>query len=362
MIDYLKWRGDITFRQDPFNLVDNVLLSRLSYIHFEGALKGKMTIQETRDAYKKLHEEEGKAVPEILEEMAESRRFGNARLYNYVSFHNEEHSEQFAALMIDLDDFSTYVAYRGTDGSTIGWKEDFMMLYRVIGAQKEALNYLNTHGRYARKLRVGGHSKGGNLALYASMKADKEVQRKITAVFSNDGPGLGEAVFNKEEFDTIKDRYIQIVPDSDVFGLAFEHDCKRLIVKSSRQILYSHNPDSWQVMRNRFITSDNLKKDSLTMGEAFKQFLEDTTPKQREIFTEELFKALADAKIEHISQIFSLSAFRISPVIKAMKELGEIDPDAKEIASRFLKVFTSVFDSRLNSFLQMVTGGNDDKK
>ncbi|MBQ1508791.1 MAG: DUF2974 domain-containing protein, partial [Erysipelotrichaceae bacterium] len=194
VIDYLHWRGDIRLHTDPFNLVDNVLLSKLSYVHFEGVFDDRMTIKEAAKRYEEINGN----VPEILDELGKSDRFGNAVLHHYVSKTEKEGTMQFAALMIDLDDFTTYVAYRGTDGTIVGWKEDFMMLYRVVQAQEEAVAYLNRYGRHFRKLRVGGHSKGGILALYASMKADPAVQKKITAIFSNDGPGLGPGVYDEE--------------------------------------------------------------------------------------------------------------------------------------------------------------------
>ena len=359
-IDYLRWRGDIRLRTDPFNLVDNVLLSKLAYVHFEGVLEERMTLKDARDRY----EEVNGTVPEILEELAKSERFHNAELHHYVSKTEKEGTMQFAALMIDLDDWTTYVSFRGTDGTIVGWKEDFMMLYRVVQAQEEAVDYLNRYGRHIRKLRVGGHSKGGILALYASMKADPEVQKRITAIFSNDGPGLGPGVYEEEAFNKVKARYIKIVPEMDVFGLAFDHESKKVIVSSTKNSVLAHDMMTWKVERNRFLTASGIRNDSVLLGQAFESFLTDTTFEQRELFTKEFFRVLEESGIEKTSQLFSPSLTGVMPIVTALRKLADLDPDTKEVVGRFIKVFTSPIESGINDFLEKVNlfrQGSDDK-
>lgn len=31
ILDYIKWRGDLTIQNDPFNEIDSLILSRFSY-------------------------------------------------------------------------------------------------------------------------------------------------------------------------------------------------------------------------------------------------------------------------------------------------------------------------------------------
>ncbi len=363
-LDYLEWRGDIGFDYDPFNLVDNLLLSLLSYIDFSGIIPEEgISLKDAYEEYIKVRKIETKR-QSVFPEMAKAKRFSDLLLHHYASGFNVEKSEQFAALMIDLPDKSTYVSYRGTDGTAVGWKEDFMMLYKEVDAQKSALSYLNTFGRYAAKIRVGGHSKGGNLALYAAMKADRTVQRKIVSIFSNDGPGLGPEVYNESEYRKVADRYLKIVPDDDVFGQAFNHECRTLIVKTDNRFLFAHNALSWQVKGNVFVKAEELRKETLAMRDAFEEFLTSTTLEQREYFTNALFEALREADIQYSKELINPRYIRVRAISKALKSLSEMDESGKEVAGRFLKVFTSYFETGIGEFLgksiSMLLGGKND--
>ena len=177
ILDYLKWRGDLTFKQDPFNIVDNVILSQMAYTVFDPYVteKGSYTVKEISDMYFKEHTEQecidsssfiGLA-PLVLKGMAETVRFKDAVIHDFVSETDTETHQQFACFSIDLSDKTTYVAFRGTDDTLTGWQEDFCLSYETVPAQISAVNYLNKHIKRGRKYRIGGHSKGGNLAVYS---------------------------------------------------------------------------------------------------------------------------------------------------------------------------------------------------
>lgn len=199
--DYLLWRGDLTFEQDEFNLVDNLILAELAYVDFKDIIPAagsgeKITLKQACDDFFELHdEEELKLVksfiwyaPFFMKKMAHTKRFADMLLGNYALHNNEEKQVQFGAFTAEPGDGSIYVSFMGTDDSLVGWKEDFNMSFiRPIPSQLEAAEYVNETIKYSRrKIRLGGHSKGGNLAIYAAVKAKPSLRRRIIAVYNND--------------------------------------------------------------------------------------------------------------------------------------------------------------------------------
>lgn len=48
IMDYMDWRGDLSFEADEFNEVDNLILAQLAYVDFEGIV----TAEEMRRQYR----------------------------------------------------------------------------------------------------------------------------------------------------------------------------------------------------------------------------------------------------------------------------------------------------------------------
>ena len=165
------------------------------------------------------------AIPDMLRKMAASRRFRDMKLNCFVSWLDTEKAEQFAALTIETGDGLLYLSFRGTDDTLAGWKEDFLLAcLPEIPAQKMAVQYVRDVARqYPRKrLRLGGHSKGGNLAVYAGVYAPGSVQKRIHAIWSNDGPGFHDDLLDLPEHQRVADRTVSTVPNSSVVGMLLE--------------------------------------------------------------------------------------------------------------------------------------------
>ena len=185
IMDYLDWRGDLPLTVSPFNEVDGLILAELSFINFEGIvpppeLGRGVPLRDAAGTYFARHNGQeidmgvlvpGR-IPDLMCRMAHSVRFGGMLLNGYCELMDDAREQQFAALTVELGDGSIYLSYRGTDDTIVGWKEDLNMGYlEVIPSQTRALEYL---GRMTRqypdaKLRIGGHSKGGNLAVYSAV-------------------------------------------------------------------------------------------------------------------------------------------------------------------------------------------------
>ena len=351
MLDYLTWRGDIAFYQDPFNEVDALLLSQLTYVDFGSILSSsqRKTIRELSDLFfadRDLPEEGLKKYRSyILKKMADSRRFSRCLIHHYTSKLLNEDAEQFAAMMIDLPDHTTVVAFRGTDETLIGWKEDLILSYGSIFSQKDALDYVNQYCNSWRKYRFVGHSKGGNLALYAAMKCDEKIRKKIIQIISNDGPGLMPGTYEPEEFERIKDLCTLIVPEKDGIGTIYEMDRKKKIVRTSASnIISAHNMMTWMVERNRLLCTMNESYETILTRKVVRQFLEETQPEQRRFFVEEVFDRLNELGIETTGQ---LGKGGMPLLIKVLLSLNEMDGDAKTVAGKMLKTLSENIGSDL---------------
>ena len=233
VLDYLKWRGDLTFTQDPLNAVDALIFSALSYIRYGGAVEEKpeepVTLRDAAGAFFALDNFEvrirAKNDLELLRRASESTRFGLSRICRYTDLYIPEEETQFAAMTFLLDDGTAFLAFRGTDNTLVGWKEDFNMSFRqIIPAQLLALNY--THDVWAAHtapMRLCGHSKGGNLAVFAAARSSPMIQQWIRGVYNNDGPGFSEYMIGDPGYNAMVPRIRTFVPQSSIIGMIMEH-------------------------------------------------------------------------------------------------------------------------------------------
>ncbi|MBQ6217944.1 MAG: DUF2974 domain-containing protein [Erysipelotrichaceae bacterium] len=354
-LDYIRLRGDLSFRSDPFNEADNLVFSQLIYANFDNVLKkdDKVTIQQLAERYfedmkdpANLSKHHNKDAVQILQAMKDVPRYRDCIIYNYESLLHAGTAEQFAAFMVDLPDRTTVVCFKGTDDSLIGWKEDCYLAYKKIASQDDALSYVNRHFNLFRKYRIIGHSKGGNLALYAAVHCKPLIRSRIIQIISNDGPGLRPGSYDENEFNKVKDRYQLIVPEKDGVGTIFEMSPARTIAKvTTRNIVEAHGMMTWQIKVNRIdrADSDSFQTDKTRI--ALLKFLNDSSDEQKEIFTEELFKAFHEAGIESVSQ---LATGGMSVLLKVIKELSEMDSVARSIAIDLAKTFSISVSSGLN--------------
>ncbi len=345
ILDYIRVRGDLSFKSDPFNDVDNLVFSQMIYAGFDKILKNdeKIRIEELGERFFDDKQSDRKNITYsnrdgilVLKEMYKSPRYKDLPVYNYISILHTDTAEQFAAMMVDLPDRTTVVCFKGTDEHMIGWKEDLYLSYKEIAGQNDAVDYVNKHCSILRKYRIIGHSKGGNLAAYAALRCNPLLRMRIEQIISNDGPGLRPGSYDKKEFDKIKDRYRLIAPEKDAIGTIYEIAPKKTIARiSTKNIVEAHNILTWQIEANRIAKADMDSYQTDRTRQALVQFLKDTTPEQREIFVEELFKAFDDAKITTVTQ---LASGGLPILFRVIKELSEMDTIAKNIAVRFSKV------------------------
>ena len=370
VVDYLHWRGDISFDNYPFNDVDNLILSILSYMGFGGVVpseRSEKTISLGKACSKMLDKIAkdpslisgfSRVDNTFLEALVNSPRFSNIKLGRYVDRLNVEKSLQFAALTAYLPTGQIYVSFRGTDGTLVGWRENLILSYQITDADKSASIYLEkrirehlTRGNKAncKNVLVGGHSKGGNLAAYAATTCPKELLGTLERVWSNDGPNIDPEILPLSAHDILGDKYIRIIPEFSVVGMIFDNpEIPRIIVKSSENGMYAHDGVSWLIERDAFQTADDLQPECKKINEAFSSWYKKLPLNEREHFTNELFDALSAGGALYFSDILS-STTSIQPVLSA---LARTDRETKEV---FFNLISSLFNASAASFIEGLT-------
>lgn len=302
MFEYLKWRGDILFSQIPPNPVDALIFTTLSYINFRGIVPETtshwITLEDAAvmffddpDSADKIRV---KADLELLFHAAHAPRFANVGLSFYQDVFIPEEDTQFAAMTYYLPDGTAFLAFRGTDNTLVGWKEDFNMTFQEsIPSQRLAQEYVQSFAAVSKALmHLGGHSKGGNLAMYAAAKSDYFTRKRIVAVYNHDGPGFTEQMMKDPGYLDILPKIRTYVPQSSVFGMLLEREDPHTIIKSSQVGLLQHDPYSWEVMGGNFIPVQELTPDSKFLDKTFKNWLAGMTNEERNEFFDSVFDLL----------------------------------------------------------------------
>ena len=299
ILDYLTWRGDLLFSQVGITDVDGLILSELAYIRLDGLVSENMqesiplrtltkTILALPDPLARCRTEKDL---ELLTAVAESDRFGRAGVTYYRSVFVPEEETQFAAVTFLLEDGTAFLTYRGTDSTLVGWKEDFNMSFRKnIPAQRLAQEYVQRYAAATREpIRLGGHSKGGNLAVYAGAKCGELVQPRILSVYNYDGPGFMEEMLADPGYQAMVPRIRTVVPQFSVFGMMLERSEDHRAILSDASGLLQHDPYSWQVQGKDFVPVEDVTDGAYYLDRTLTAWLAGMTNQERSDFFEWVF-------------------------------------------------------------------------
>lgn len=345
IMDYISWRGDLTFAQSPFNEVDNLILACFSYVNLDRIpavtrQKG-IELKKLVKEFKKLHTikelEADKSfirlAPFMMFDMAESVRFGNCVIRNYVNEIVTEAEQQFSAVEIVLDDGTSYISFRGTDDTIIGWKEDFNLSTGVVPAQERAVEYMQRiSDKASGMLRVGGHSKGGNLAIYGSVMC-KSVHDKILEIYSNDGPGFSKEFQESPETAEMMPKIIRIIPEYSIIGTLLEHEKQPIIVASTSRGLLQHDGFSWEVQGPGLVRRDSLNKTALRFIEILHKWIDGMDMEQKRLLIEDLFATLQASGYENLSEVQSGGLKSLAAMVK---RLDKFAPESRGMMQELL--------------------------
>ncbi len=347
IFDYVEHNGNYTFEEKNFNEIDNVIFSVLSYVNYNYVIsinkKNKMTLSEAADIYFKIRNKNNdkknilaiRQGIKLLNKVKDKPRFKDILIYSYKYIGNEE--SQFSAITFEINKRLCYVAFEGTDQLVSGWKEDCKMAYDFpVEAHRHAIKYLNNNFSFSNKrIIVGGHSKGGNLALVAAMYCNFLVRRKIINIYSNDGQGLRKAQIESSNYDKIKNIYIHIIPQNSIVGLLLRHTNDYVVIKSNSVGFLAHDAVTWQIENDTF-KRDNLSKFSLVFEKGFTKWLDKYDDEKRKKFVNSVFKVLEENDIKSFVQL----KMQISLIFKILKSSRDIDPIVKEMVVDLFNVLT----------------------
>ena len=344
ILDYLSWRGDLTLAQSPFNEVDNLILAELSFVNFTEIVPGPgegegVPLHAAAEAFFRSHEggDMGMGVlvpdeiPTLLRKMAECPRFREMKVNCFCDHLDVRKAEQFAAVTVELGDGSIYLSFRGTDDTIAGWKEDFLLgCQPEVPAQKKAVAYVKAvAAQYPRrKLMLGGHSKGGNLAVYGGVFVPLAIQRRISAVWSNDGPGFYGAVLETPQHARLEGRVHSIVPKSSVVGMLLEHEESYTVVDSDQVGLWQHDGFSWQVLGTGFVTLREVSRQGRRNDLALKEWVRRLPVDQREKFVDGLFEVLTASGATTLTDLKEDGFRAAGAMVRAMKDMEKDTRDA----------------------------------
>ena len=344
IIDYVKKNKEITFKEKPFNEIDNVIFSVLSYINFSDIVsknkRNKITIENARNLYfSKYSLKEMKnnilAVKEainLLDILSKTKRYKDLFLHSYKELTNLD--QQFSALSIDINKDLVFISFEGTDQSIVGWEEDCKLAYKFpVSAQKSAIRYLNYRYIFSKsKIILGGHSKGGNLALVAGMYSSIFNRNKIIKIYNNDGPGLKDKQINSYRYKRIDNKLVTLIPNHSVVGLLLKNNGNYEVIKSNKRFIMSHDVNTWQLLDDKFIRT-NLSTYSKIIENSVIKWLNKYDNKQLEIFIESIFIVIKHNNITSLTQIIN------DPlnIVRLLKTTNKVSEDAKNMIKDFIR-------------------------
>ena len=352
MRNLVSYAEDIleSFSALPFGPVDSLILSWVSYLRLPPVAAGAHTWQgmPLRELFRAEYFPQlfqgvwdRENSQRLLTALAASPRFRDTLVMGYTQQLDRDQEKQFAALSFQLTPDLAYAAFRGTDNSLVGWKEDFNMAFRYpVPSQEAALDYLTRAARVCTgRLRTGGHSKGGNLAVYAAANCPPAVRDRLDRVYSHDGPGFSQTVLQSEPFQRILPRVEKTLPQSSVVGLLLESQAAYRVVKSRRVSVLQHDPFSWEVVETDFAYLPQLAPDARYWDRTLDDWVRGLSDQERERFVEALFQVLSTNDIATFSQFKAGWQKNLPAVVHAAASL---DPDTRTFFFRVLGELASI--------------------
>lgn len=361
IVDYIAWRGDLSFDVQAFNHIDSLILCQLLYAYLDDIVpqdfSHSVTVAEAEKCYTERRRNTinlglliNKQTAEFFSSVAKSERFSCIKLCGFVNEIDEGTEKQFAAMCAVLPDNTLCVIYRGTDDTIVGWKEDFNMTFLApVPAQSHAVEYIEKAAKKLKgKLFVMGHSKGGNLATYAALQSSPKIRQRIVEVFNNDGPGFSQDVATAMDDKETTKKIRAVMPDASVVGALLHHPYDFTIVESSERFgIAQHDLFSWQLLGNQFIQAPKRTKTCLATDKAVKTWIADVEEIRRKEFVESLFNVLQATGAKTLLQLTDDWLKSPVAVVKAMRE---IDKGTREQIFAIVKLFFQSYHINIASF------------
>ena len=319
--DYLDWRGDLKFEEFGINEIDELILARVSYFPYD---RIKMKPKEKfKDIAKKMESFTDndfiwKGDKELLEKLGESERYSDVTITDYIKHNVEEEQKQFSAITLHVGNSLHYVSYCGTDYSLYAWKENFNLSFMdKIPAQIEAKKYFDEIAKqYKGKFILGGHSKGGNLAIYAAVKASAKNRSRIIKALNYDGPGFRSDFLKSKEYKEMLPKLHEYIPQDSVVGMLLTQDEAFTVVLSTEKAILQHDIFSWVVNKDKLLKVPNTTKASKITNRALSNWIKNCSLEQRQIFIDSVYEMLYATEATSLKELSSTWVSKIGIVLK----------------------------------------------
>ena len=336
VFDYIDYYKNTSIREYNYNEIDALIFSLLSYVELEGIIPSNKNefiylsdaIDIYLDKFKDANvKDENWLFPncyKLMESLKDSIRYKNMRLYNHKYIVDKE--TQFSALTIRIDKI-TYISYRGTDSSIIGWREDFELIYKYpLVSQELAKEYFNsTVNFFDRNIYLGGHSKGGNLAMYAYMYGNNNYKKRVRRVYNYDGPGFLDNIIDSNLYKDLSSKLLTVVPKYSIIGMILNNSDNYIVVNCSNRGIWAHDGFNWEVFGGFFV-EDTISKKSLRLKENLDKYLDKMSIDERKEFVDNTFNIFNKLGIKYTNELQNL---KINDIIRLMKDIKDIDNSTK---------------------------------
>lgn len=358
LYDYLDWRGDLPIKKVPLCAVDTLILSRVSYLPFGGIVpsgfKEGVSVAEANAALEKAGDSAHYIIQRdraLLPAVAATPRFSGMQLCGFVNQFDERVEKQFSAMVIKPGDGGNFISYRGTDDTIIGWKEDFNMSFMTrVPAQLEAVKYLEEAARRLRgPLVLGGHSKGGNLAVYAAAFCPPKVQKRVQAIYNYDGPGFHAATMAEPGYAAVRGRTNTIIPQSSVVGLLLEHAEDYRIIGSSQAGLMQHDLYNWDVLRDDFVYLDTVTSSSRFIDKTLHDWLAGLDYEARSAFIDALFSIINATNSTNLKELTAKKWYEHAKA--GLRAVIDLDDETRAVLGRTLLALVKSAKDNIDVFM-----------
>lgn len=354
MLDYIKEFGHVSFEERAFSEIDALVLTELEYLPLEKVVPSDengenfVTVKEIAE-YMQEHKQElfdenpmmiTQERHEVSQVIADAPRFQSLKFFGVVSVWDKDTTKQFAAVTVEVEPSVRLVVFRGTDETLIGWKEDFLMTYSpLVAAQTDAKEYLAKQASlWGGDLMISGHSKGGNLAIYAAATQVEDVQLRIVDIFCFDSPGLYRSVLETKGYQNIVPLAMRYIPQDSLVGLMLESEVPYVIVKSNATGAMQHSAMTWEIEDGQFIKMEKLTKNSQLNDQTFKKWTESVSDEELELFWNVFFELLFSVGIDTVNDLYGEFMHYVQEFLKAA---GNMDEEKRELLTRIALLLVS---------------------
>lgn len=347
LITYVQQYGAQTFEDKSLTDIDVLVLTEIAYLPFDEIVpasfevKAAISLNQLGKEFETIKEKEHENNPfmitkeriQLLDVVSKSQRYKDIKVFGFMNDIDDERTKQFAAVCYQWEEENRWIIFRGTDESLTGWKEDFMMTYSdLIPAQTDAIEYLKKQAEtFSGILNVSGHSKGGNLSLYASTMQEETVQDRIKQIYCWDAPGVHRSILNTEGYQRVVSKAKRYIPQDSIVGLMLESQVPYHIIESQGSGISQHSALMWNIEEDHFVELTELTKNSQLTDQTFKQWTEVVSDEDLKLFFDTFFELIFEMGVETVNDVYY--NFRMY-MQKFFEKTYQMDPEKREVLLR----------------------------